>query len=56
MKRTENLTLAHNNSEHSSEKHKSYKNGVTSNNLPFDVRAGKYDATEMKSEFLDSEY
>ena len=54
MKRTENLALAHNNSEHPSEKHNSYKNGVTSNKLSFDVRAGESDATESKSEFLDS--
>ena len=55
MKRAENLALAYYNSEHPSEKDKYYKNGITSNNLPFDVRAGKSDATEMKSEFLDSE-
>ena len=55
MKRAVNRALARYDSEHPSEKHKSYKNGVTSNNLPFDVRAGNSDATEPKSEFLDSE-
>ena len=54
MKRTENLTLTHYSSEHPSEKDNSYKNGVTSNKSSFAVRAGKSDATESKSEFLDS--